>query len=166
MGVLEPAVMQPFSRGTVTVTSADARVHPEVQFNLLADERDRVRLRDGVRRVAALCRDDAVTRISTGAVVGSEGRPLVELVAGGGCRHRRLVGGAVGDYVHASGTCRLGRPDDPEAVVDPQCRVIGYTGLRVVDTSIFPAVPRANTHLSVVAAAELAAARWGAPPRA
>ena len=58
------------------------------------------------------------------------------------------------DYVHPVGTCRMGRPGDPAAVVDLACNVIGYTGLRVCDASVMPDVPRANTHLTAVAIAE------------
>jgi len=53
----------------------------------------------------------------------------------------------------------MGAPDDPRSVVDPECRVIGITGLRVIDASIMPDVPRANTHLTVVMMAERMAAR-------
>ena len=63
------------------------------------------------------------------------------------------------DAQHASGTCRMGAADDPRAVVDPECRVIGCTGLRVIDASIMPEVPRANTHLTTVAIAERMADR-------
>ena len=60
----------------------------------------------------------------------------------------------VTDYVHAVGTCRMGQPGDPGAVVDNDCNVIGYTGLRVCDASVMPDLPRANTHLTTVALAE------------
>jgi 5-(hydroxymethyl)furfural/furfural oxidase len=55
---------------------------------------------------------------------------------------------------HASCTCRIGRPDDPMAVVDTQGRVKGVQGLRVVDASIFPVVPCANTNFPTLMAAE------------
>ena len=58
------------------------------------------------------------------------------------------------DAQHASGTCRMGAADDPRSVVDPDCKVIGTTGLRVIDASIMPEVPRANTHLTTVMIAE------------
>lgn len=58
---------------------------------------------------------------------------------------------------HASGTCRLGNPDAPNAVLDEHCRVIGVEGLRVVDASIFPRSMRAGTNLPVMMAAEKAA---------
>jgi choline dehydrogenase-like flavoprotein len=60
----------------------------------------------------------------------------------------------VNDYVHAVGTCRMGAPGDPAAVVDPDGRVIGYEHLRVCDASIMPDLPKANTHLTTVALAQ------------
>jgi 5-(hydroxymethyl)furfural/furfural oxidase len=58
---------------------------------------------------------------------------------------------------HASCTCRIGRRDDPRAVVDPSCRVIGVDGLSVVDASVMPCVVSANTNLSTIMIAEKAA---------
>jgi 5-(hydroxymethyl)furfural/furfural oxidase len=55
---------------------------------------------------------------------------------------------------HASGTCRMGAADDPEAVVDSHGRVIGVQGLRVVDASVMPWIPRANTNLPTMMIAE------------
>jgi 5-(hydroxymethyl)furfural/furfural oxidase len=55
---------------------------------------------------------------------------------------------------HASCSCRMGREDDPMAVVDAEGRVRGVGGLRVVDASIFPVVPCANTNFPVLMAAE------------
>jgi 5-(hydroxymethyl)furfural/furfural oxidase len=60
---------------------------------------------------------------------------------------------------HASCSCRMGRPDDPMAVVDTQGRVKGVQGLRVVDASIFPVVPCANTNFPTLMAAEKIADR-------
>jgi 5-(hydroxymethyl)furfural/furfural oxidase len=62
---------------------------------------------------------------------------------------------------HASCTCRMGRPDDPMSVVDSQGRVKGIQGLRVVDASIFPVVPSANTNFPTLMAAEKIAAAMG-----
>jgi 5-(hydroxymethyl)furfural/furfural oxidase len=55
---------------------------------------------------------------------------------------------------HASCSCRMGRPDDPMAVVDTEGRVRGVQGLRVVDASIFPVVPCANTNFPTLMTAE------------
>jgi 5-(hydroxymethyl)furfural/furfural oxidase len=62
---------------------------------------------------------------------------------------------------HASCSCRMGRPDDPMAVVDTQGRVKGIQGLRVVDASIFPVVPCANTNFPTLMAAEKIAEGMG-----
>ncbi len=67
------------------------------------------------------------------------------------------------DAQHASGTCRMGAADDPRSVVDPECRVIGCTGLRVIDASIMPTVVRANTHFTTVMIAEKMADRLRQP---
>ena len=60
----------------------------------------------------------------------------------------------IGDTGHICGTCRMGAPDDPRTVVDPAGRVLGVESLWVADASVFPEVPRANTNLPTIAAAE------------
>ena len=65
---------------------------------------------------------------------------------------------ASGAMFHPSCTCRMGAADDPLAVTDPQCRVYGVTGLSVVDASVMPKVPSANTNLPTIMIAERAAA--------
>jgi 5-(hydroxymethyl)furfural/furfural oxidase len=55
---------------------------------------------------------------------------------------------------HASCTCRMGRADDPMAVTDTEGRVRGVQGLRVVDASLFPVVPCANTNVPTLRTAE------------
>ena len=64
----------------------------------------------------------------------------------------------VGGTFHVSGTCRMGRADDPDAVTDPSGCVRGIGGLRVVDASIMPTVPRGNTNLPTIMIAEKIAA--------
>jgi 5-(hydroxymethyl)furfural/furfural oxidase len=66
------------------------------------------------------------------------------------------IRGAVWSGWHVSGTCRIGRADDPMAVLDPQCRVRGVAGLRVVDASVMPSIVGANTNISTIAIAERA----------
>jgi 5-(hydroxymethyl)furfural/furfural oxidase len=60
----------------------------------------------------------------------------------------------VGGMFHVVGTCRMGAPGDPATVVDPTGRVRGFAGLRVVDASIMPTLPRANTNLPTLMLAE------------
>jgi choline dehydrogenase-like flavoprotein len=58
---------------------------------------------------------------------------------------------------HVSGTCRMGAPDDPLAVLDPELRVRGVPGLRVADASVFPTIPSVNPVITVMLVAERAA---------
>jgi choline dehydrogenase-like flavoprotein len=58
---------------------------------------------------------------------------------------------------HVSGTCRMGAPDDALAVLDPDLRVRGVPGLRVVDASVFPVIPSVNPVVTVMVTAERAA---------
>ena len=143
LGLLMGAVMRVHSRGSVRLASADPTVHPVVEMNMLADERDMAAM-----RAAAELTERVACSSAMAAVAEVQPYDLSDSAL------RR----SVGDYVHAVGTCRMGSPDDEAAVVDPACRVIGHDGLFVVDASVMPAVPRANTHLPVVMVAERAAA--------
>ena len=55
---------------------------------------------------------------------------------------------------HPCGTCKMGAVNDANAVVDPECRVIGVQGLRVVDSSIFPSIPNGNLNGPTIMLAE------------
>jgi 5-(hydroxymethyl)furfural/furfural oxidase len=57
---------------------------------------------------------------------------------------------------HPVGTCSIGRADNPMAVVDRSCRVHGVSNLRVVDASVMPRIPSANTNLPTIMVAERA----------
>jgi len=63
---------------------------------------------------------------------------------------RRNIAGTA----HYVGTCRMGAVDDPDAVVDTSARVRGVAGLRVVDASVMPVIPRANTNIPTLMVAE------------
>ena len=139
LGMVMVALMQVYSQGTVALASTDPTADPVVRMNLLGDERDRRRLLAATRRLVDLLSGGLLDRI---------GDPELPELTDEGIRS------ALGDYVHAAGTCRIGRLDDPGAVVDPGGRVIGYDGLWVADTSILPTVPRANTHLVAVVVGE------------
>jgi choline dehydrogenase len=160
IGRLAVSVYQAFSQGRVAITTRDPAVDPRVDERMLSDERDLVRMRDGVRRLEALAATDAFRAIASGIDYGMSGRPITQ----------RLDDAALDDWLfdecsdaqHASGTCRMGAADDPRSVVDPSGRVIGCTGLRVIDASIMPEVVRANTHLTTVMIAEKLAAEIAA----
>jgi choline dehydrogenase-like flavoprotein len=149
-GRLLGAVMRVFSRGEIRLRSRDPHDQPVVDLRLLSDERDLIRLRDSVHRAVDLVRHPAVAAITESVTAGAD--PLDALAADDAID--AWLTGNVNDYVHAVGTCRMGTPGDPAAVVDLDCRVIGFERLRVCDASVMPDLPRANTHLSTVAIAE------------
>jgi choline dehydrogenase-like flavoprotein len=69
-------------------------------------------------------------------------------------------------YNHAVGTCRIGPPDDPLAVVDPALRVHGLANLWIADASVLPVVPHGPTNLSAILVGEIAARSLAAGPAA
>ena len=150
-GLLVGWVNQSFSRGSLRLASPDPDDQPIIEENMLADRDDLVRLRDGFHRMVDLTRqpsfDEAVARVS----LDLRGTPLDSLDSDAevdGWLRRTSS-----DAQHICATAAMGR------VVDGDCRVLGHDGLRVVDASVIPEVPRANTHLMVLALAETMAAR-------
>jgi choline dehydrogenase-like flavoprotein len=150
--LIVPGVYQPFSRGELTLTSADVHVQPRLDYRYLTDERDRERMLEGIRLALRLTehpqfRDLLATRLTpTDDDLDSD-----EALEG-------WVERSVETSHHISGTCSMGRPHDPLAVVDGEGRVHGIEGLRVVDASIMPVIPRANTNASTIMLAERIAA--------
>ena len=151
-GRIVVSVYQSFSRGIVSIVTSDPAIDPAVEERMLSDERDLLRLRDGARRLRAICRHDAVTGIATRAEYGQTNRTIEDELDDASLDD--WLRAECSDAQHASGTCRMGDAADPATVVDPHCRVVGVTGLRVIDASVMPEVPRANTHLTTVAVAE------------
>lgn len=165
-GYVKASVYETFSNGEVRVVSRDPRVHPQIEMNLLSDERDLVRLRDGVRRLAELVRHQAFGRIS--GAVGTTTNTVFRTSDAGGFTlddiddDRALdawLKASVNDTAHGVGTCPMGSAGDPSRVVDPDCRVVGVRSLRVIDASVMPAMPRVNTMLPTLVVAEHMAAR-------
>ncbi len=151
-GRIAVSVYQAFSQGTVRIRSTDPAADPEIEERMLSDERDLVRMRDGVRRLRAIGRSPAVAAIAARVDYGVSGRSIEEALTGEALDDWMMA--ECSDAQHASGTCRMGAADDPRSVVDPACRVIGCNGLRVIDASVMPEVVRANTHLTTVMIAE------------
>ena len=145
-----------YSRGTLRLTSRDPFAQPAIEENMLDDPRDLRRLRDGVRRLIEIVRHDAFSDIATLVTTGEKGESL-DVLADDAVLDQWLLDNA-GDTQHATSTCRMGAADHPDSVVDPACRVLGNDALYVVDASIMPSVPRANTHLTTVMIAEKIAA--------
>ena len=145
-----------YSRGTLRLTSRDPFAQPAIEENMLDDPRDLRRLRDGVRRLIEIVRHDAFSDIATLVTTGEKGESL-DVLADDAVLDQWLLDNA-GDTQHATSTCRMGPADHPDSVVDHACRVLGSDALYVVDASIMPSVPRANTHLTTVMIAEKIAA--------
>ena len=143
---------QQFGRGRLELASPDPDVHPLVDQDLLNVESDLVRMRDGVKRSLELLRSGAFDAAFERIAIDMTGRGLDEL------SDDRAIDAwlmeTIGDTGHVCGTCRMGAPDDPRSVVDPEGRVLGVDGLRVADASVFPSVPRANTNLPTIEVAE------------
>ena len=151
-GVIAVSVFQAFSQGELRITSPDPQVEPVIEERMLSDRRDLVRLRDGVRRLFALAGHPAIggiaEEISLGDLYGESGAG-VDASVSDAALDRWLLEACI-DCFHIVGTCRMGAVEDPRTVVDSECRVVGVDGLRVIDASIMPEVPRANTHLTSV----------------
>jgi choline dehydrogenase len=129
--------MRSKSRGAVTLRSTDPAAKPKIRFNYMAHEEDWADFRHCIRLTRELFGQDAFKpyagrEISPGADVQSD----EQLDA--------FIREHVESAYHPCGTCRMGRADDIDAVVDPQTRVIGVEGLRVADSSIFPRVTYGN----------------------
>lgn len=151
------AVMQCFSTGSLRLVSTDPDVEPQIDSCMLSDERDLRRLRDGVRRLFTFTQHVAVADLVEAISVGTTGLSPTAFAEDQQLDACLLA--ECREFWHVCGTCRMGASDDPRSVVDPECRVIGTEGLRVVDASIMPEVPRANTNLTTIMIAEHMAAR-------
>ena len=149
-GSLHATLYAPFSRGRLRITSPDAAVNPEVEYRLLSDSRDVVRMKDALLRLVALAKQPAVAAITARAAFsdGALRRGLDAL--GSPADFESWMLDACGDIYHVAGTCAMGASSDDGAVVDSDGRVIGVHGLRVADASIMPTIVRANTHLTAV----------------
>jgi len=137
--VLMAAVMEVSSRGRVRLADDDPLVEPLIEFRMLSDKRDACRLADALGHIERLLATTAMRRVC---------EPLDTDFSLAAARPR------LGDYVHAAGTCAMGR------VVDTSCALRGYQALYVCDASVMPAVPRVNTHLPTAMVAERFCELW------
>jgi choline dehydrogenase len=129
----------PASRGHVEIASADPLRPPRIETNYLEAGLDRGTIVAGIRMLREIYaqpafRDLVDAEVLPGSQAGDD-RALLDFA--------RASGGTV---FHCVGTCRMGREDDPDAVVDPALRVRGVERLRVIDASVMPKVTSANTN--------------------
>ena len=141
---------KPKSRGRVEITSPDVLAHPSILFNYLQHEDDIAAWRQCIRLTREIIAQPAMD-----AYRGDELQPGLSVLSDEDID--AWVRQNVESAYHPCGTARMGQADDPNAVVDPQCRVLGLEGLRVVDASIFPTVPYGNINAPTIMVAEKAA---------
>ncbi|HBI67734.1 MAG TPA: choline dehydrogenase [Massilia sp.] len=150
--------LRPTSRGHVRIASNDSYAPPKITPNYLSTDAD--------RRTAAQAL--ALTRRIVAAPALAKYRPE-EFKPGPRFQTEEELAQAAGligtTIFHPVGTCRMGRRDDPAAVVDSELRVIGVDGLRVVDASIMPFITSGNTNSPTLMIAEKAAQMIAADAR-
>lgn len=140
--------LRPTSVGHVHATTARPEVQPEIRLNYLSTAEDRRVAVASIRQARQIMATRALQRFSPREWLPGPGFDSDEVLAS--------KAGDIGTTIfHPVGTCRMGADD--EAVVDPQLRLRGIQGLRVVDASIMPRIISGNTASPVVMIAEKAA---------
>lgn len=137
-------LLNPESRGEVTLASVDPRALPKVQFNFMSSEGDRARLRRGFRFIRRFF--DTAPASGLAAFEMAPGPDAQDDDAVDAWLRSSLISAG-----HPACTCAMG------SVVDSELRVQGVRGLRVADASVMPALIRGNTHAPTVMIAEKAA---------
>jgi choline dehydrogenase len=140
-----PAVLRPDCRGHLTINSSDPFARPLIYPNSFCNQHDMDVVIDGFKAAVRLA--DTKTFKDQGFRLDRTPPPA--------CSHLQF---GTDDYwvcaaiqtthsnFHPVGTCKMGPPSDPDAVVDPQLRVYGIESLRVIDSSIMPLVTSGNTN--------------------
>jgi choline dehydrogenase len=142
--------MRSKSRGWVRLKSSDPAEPPMIQFNYMSHSEDWTEMRSCVRLTREIFAQAAFDRYR-----GREIQPGTKCVSDEAID--AFVRERVDSAYHPSCTCKMGSPADPLAVVDPQTRVIGVEGLRVVDSSIMPSITNGNLNAPTIMIGEKAA---------
>jgi choline dehydrogenase-like flavoprotein len=140
-------VLKPRSRGYVAVGSPDPTAKPIIVHNYYDDPEDLRTAIDGVRTVMEIARRSPLAECITGELFAPASDSDADIEDH--VRHTTQT------LYHPVGSCRMG--SDATSVVDSELRVRGVEGLRVVDASVMPTVPRGNTNAPTIALAERAA---------
>lgn len=141
---------KPKSRGQIRITSPDPAAKPSIRFNYMSEQEDIEAFRACIRLTREIMAQPAMDayrgpEIQPGEAIGSD----AEIDAW-------IRENAESAY-HPSCTCKIGSADDPMAVLDTDCRVIGIDNLRVVDSSVFPTIPNGNLNAPTIMVGEKAA---------
>ncbi|NBR30572.1 MAG: choline dehydrogenase [Sphingomonadaceae bacterium] len=142
--------MRSKSRGSVTLRSADPRDAPKIFFNYMSHPDDWEEMRACVLLTREIFQQPAFAPW--------RGR---EIQPGADCVTDEQIDAFIAEHVesalHPSCTCKMGAIDDPMAVVDPELRVLGVTGLRIVDSSVMPSITTGNLNAPTIMIGEKAA---------
>ena len=141
--------MRSKSRGTVTLRSGDPADAPVIRFGYMSHEDDFPEFRQAIRLAREVFAQDAFAPYALGELL--PGVPDEDDALDDAIREH-----AESAY-HPCGTCRMGRVDDPGAVVNPECRVIGIDRLRIADSSVFPRITNGNLNAPSILVGEKAA---------
>ncbi len=141
---------KPKSRGSLRLSGRDKLHAPEILFNYMQDDYDIETFRTCVKLTREIVEqapfaEYADAEIQPGASVSSDDEIDAWIRA-----HAETA-------YHVSCTAKMGREDDPMAVVDSACRVLGISGLRVIDSSVFPEITNGNLNAPTIMLAERAA---------
>ena len=142
--------MRSASRGAVTLRSGNPDDAPKISFNYMSHDSDWADFRTCIRLTREIFAQAAFQPYVSHEI--QPGKPL---------QSDDELDGFIREHAesayHPCGTARMGRADDPMAVVDPACRVIGVDGLRVADSSIFPRITNGNLNAPSIMVGEKAA---------
>jgi choline dehydrogenase len=143
--------LNPTSVGSVRIRSADFSDAPAIAPNYLSTEEDRKIAADSLRQVRKIVAQPALAKYKP-----EEWKPGVQYQTDE--ELATLAGDIASTIFHPVGTTKMGRTDDPMAVVDSRLRVRGISGLRVVDAGVMPNITSGNTNAPTLMIAEKAAA--------
>jgi choline dehydrogenase len=151
--------LRPTSRGSVHAASADPAAPPAIAPNYLSTDHDRHVAANSLRLTRRIAASPALARYAPHEILPGLAFQTEEEL--------QEAAGNVGTTIfHPVGTCRMGRADDDDAVVDSRLRVRGVVGLRVVDASVMPCITSGNTNSPTLMIAERAAQMLRADRRA
>jgi choline dehydrogenase-like flavoprotein len=151
---LHVCLLQPKSRGTVRLTSTDAMTPPLIDPQFLTEPEDMAHMVQGVRQARQILAQPALSAYGREWAQSSGAQSDAELA--------HWIRQHADTIYHPVGTCRMGQ--DEMAVVDPELRVRGVQGLRVVDASVMPRVVSGNTNAATIMLGEKAADMIKASP--
>jgi choline dehydrogenase len=142
--------LRPTSRGSIHIVSSDPATAPAIAPNYLSTDQDRHVAANALRLTRRIAASPALARYEPHEILPGTAFETEEQL--------HEAAGTIGTTIfHPVGTCRMGRADDAQAVVDSQLRVRGVHGLRVADASIMPLITSGNTNSPTLMIAERAA---------